>query len=137
MSLVVTVAVIALVYVYVLMNRQARLRWLQQIDLPGLWREQSTEQAEAQGAQLRELRLLGGMASGDYWLLHNGHERRGRWHFRGDELSLSDQQGEAQKLVLRVFRPGEISLQGPDGKARLFYKQIDNVVSLHKPTGEK
>lgn len=132
MSLVVTVAVIALVYVYVRMNRQARLRWLQQIDLPGLWLEQS----ELQGAELRELRLLGGMASGDYWLLHNGQERRGRWHFRGDELSLSDQQGGAQKLTLRVFRPGAISLQGADGKARLFHKQIDNVVSLHKPTNE-
>ena len=62
MSVVVTAAVVVLVFIYLRMNRQARLRWLQQIDLPGLWREQvKTGQAEAS-----ELRLLGGIASGEY-----------------------------------------------------------------------
>jgi hypothetical protein len=32
-----------------------------------------------------------------------------------------------------LFKPGEISLQGADGKARLFHKQADNVVSLQPP----
>ena len=88
MSVVVTVAVVVLVFIYLRMNRQARLRWLRQIDLPGLWREQ----ANTEGAVASELRLLGGIASGDYLLLRGSQEQRGHWQFRGDELVLSPRQ---------------------------------------------
>ena len=131
MSVVVTVAVVVLVFIYLRMKRQARLRWLRQIDLPGLWREQ----AKTEGAVASELRLLGGIASGDYLLLRGSQEQRGHWQFRGDELVLSPRQGDSQTLRLRLFKPGEISLQDVDGNARLFHKQADNVVSL-QPSGK-
>ena len=130
MSAVVTAAVVVLVFIYLRMNRQARLRWLQQIDLPGLWREQvKTGQAEAS-----ELRLLGGIASGEYRLLEGDEEQRGQWQFRGDELVLSPRQGDTRALTLRLFKPGEISLQDASGTAQLFHKQTDNVVSLQPPS---
>ena len=62
MPLVVTALVIVLVFLYLRMNRQARLRWVRQIDLPGLWREQDSGAARIP----RELRLLGGIAAGDH-----------------------------------------------------------------------
>jgi hypothetical protein len=77
--------------------------------------------------------LLGGAAAGDYLLLQGVQEQRGYWQFRGDRLLLSPSQGDPITLTLRLFKPGEISLQGADGKARLFHKQADNVVSLQPP----
>ena len=131
MSAVVTAAVVVLVFIYLRMNRQARLRWLQRIDLPGLWREQVKTEGKPKPV------------SYDYWghrfggislLLEGGEEQRGQWQFRGDELVLSPRQGDTRALTLRLFKPGEISLQDVDGNAQLFHKQTDNVVSLQPPS---
>lgn len=129
MSLALTAAVVVLVFIYLRMNRQARLRWIRQIDLPGLWHEQSV----ADNAEPWEIRLFGGAAAGDYLLLQGVQEQRGHWQFRGDRLLLSPSQVDTIALTLRLFKPGEISLQGAEGNARLFHKQADNVVSLQPP----
>jgi len=117
-----------LVFVFLRMNRQARLRWLRQVDLPGLWHEQDSGSARTP----RELRLLGGLATGDYRLLEREHEQRGQWRFQGDQLLLTPEQGEVEVFSLRLFKPGQISLQGAEGDARLFHKQADNVVSMQR-----
>ena len=128
MPLLVTTLVIVLVFVFLRMNRQARLRWLRQVDLPGLWHEQDSGSARTP----RELRLLGGLATGDYRLLEREHEQRGQWRFQGDQLLLTPEQGEVEVFSLRLFKPGQISLQGAEGDARLFHKQADNVVSMQR-----
>ena len=128
MPLVVTTLVIVLVFLYLRMNRQARLRWVRQIDLPGLWREQDSGAARIP----RELRLLGGIAAGDYLLIEGQREQRGQWVFRGDQLLLTTDQGQTEVYVLRLFKPGQISLQAGEGDTRLFQKQADNVVSIQR-----
>ena len=128
MPLLVTTLVIVLVFVFLRMNRQARLRWLRQVDLPGLWHEQDSGSARTP----RELRLLGSIATGDYRLLEGEHEQRGQWRFQGDELLLTPEQGEVEAFSLRLFKSGQISLQGAEGDARLFHKQADNVVSMQR-----
>ena len=129
MPLLVTTIVIVLVFVYLQMNRRARLRWVREIDLPGLWHEQDSGSSRIP----RELRLLGGIAKGDYRLLEGERERRGQWRFQGDQLLLTPEQGEVEVFVLRLFKPGQISLQAAGGEARLFHKQADNVVSMQRP----
>jgi len=128
MPLLVTTLVIVLVFVFIRINRQARLRWLRQVDLPGLWHEQDSGSALAN----RELRLLGGIANGDYRLLEGEREQLGQWRFQGDQLLLTPEQGEVEVFSLRLFKPGQISLQGAEGDARLFHKQADNVVSMQR-----
>jgi hypothetical protein len=129
MPLLITTLVIVLVFVFLRINRQARLRWLRQVDLPGLWHEQDSGSARIP----RELRLLGSIASGDYRLLEGEREQRGQWRFQGDQLLLTAEQGEDEVFSLRLFKPGQISLQGAGGDARLFHKQADNVVSMQRP----
>ena len=128
MPLLVTTLVIVLVFVFLRMNRQARLRWLRQVDLPGLWHEQDSGSARTP----RELRLLGSIATGDYRLLEGEHEQRGQWRLQGDELLLTPEQGEVEAFSLRLFKSGQISLQGAEGDARLFHKKVDNVVSMQR-----
>jgi hypothetical protein len=79
------------------------------------------------------LRLLGGIAAGDYLLIEGQREQRGQWVFRGDQLLLTTDQGQTEVYVLRLFKPGQISLQAGEGDTRLFQKQADNVVSMQRP----
>ena len=101
MPLVVTVLVIVLVFLYLRMNRQARLRWVRQIDLPGLWREQDSGAARIP----RELRLLGSIAAGDYLLIEGQREQRGQWVFRGDQLLLTTDQGQTKYMFCVYLNP--------------------------------
>jgi hypothetical protein len=48
-------------------------------------------------------------------------------------LLLTTEQGQTEVYVLRLFKPGQISLQAGESDTRLFQKQTDNVISMQRP----
>ena len=109
MGVLLTLLVAGLVILYLRSNRKARVKWLQNLALPGQWVSQLN------GASLS---LTGGTSS------------TGRWNYRGAILTLEGEQSRA--YTVQLAQPGVISLLREDGTAELFHKQSTNVVPLAK-----
>jgi hypothetical protein len=121
MGVLLTLLVAGLVILYLRSNRKARVKWLQNLGLPGQWVSQLN------GASLS---LSGGYDSGEYRWQTGGTSSTGRWNYRGSILTLEGEQSRA--YTVQLAQPGVISLLREDGTAELFHKQSTNVVPLAK-----
>ena len=121
MSVLITLLVVGLVIVYLRSNRKARVKWLQNLSLPGHWVSQRDG---------THLSLAGGFDAGEFTRQGDTLSDRGHWRYQGDTLTLHGAQQHA--FTVQMFQPGVISLTGEEGTAELFHKQSDNVVPLAK-----
>lgn len=126
-SLLVVIAVTALVVVWVRGTRRNRVAWLGRLDLPGVW--------EREGDWGR-LELSGGLEHGDYRISDGdgAPDRTGRWRLEGHTLKLSSG-GAEQDYDLRLFQEGKIGVDGPGLERRIYQKVPSNVVPLRGNSG--
>jgi len=124
-SLVLVIVVAVGVYLWTRGVRENRRRWVERLDLPGLWRWQDHE---------GELELAGNLDRGRYRLLDGEVEERGAWRLDGHNLVLEPEPpGQAASLDLRLFKEGTIGIHGPGRERRIYIKQRGNVVPLRRP----
>lgn len=123
-SLIVVIAVTALVVVWVRGTRRNRVRWLARLDLPGIW--------EREGEWGR-LELTGSPDSGRYRISdgEGADDQTGRWVLEGHTLVLENSAGERREYDLRLFQEGKIGVDGPGLERRIYQKVPSNVVPLH------
>lgn len=122
-SLLVVIAVTALVVVWVRGTRRNRVQWLARLDLPGIW--------EREGEWGR-LELTGGLDEGSFRIADGEGEadRAGKWRLEGHTLVFSMEEGQSVECDLRLFQEGKIGIDGPTLERRVYQKVPSNVVPL-------
>ena len=122
-SLLVVIAVTALVVIWVRGTRRNRLRWLARLDLPGIW--------EREGEWGR-LELSGELDGGSYRIAdgEGSEDRTGTWRLEGHTLVLTSSAGGRLEYDLRLFQEGKIGVDGPGLERRIYGKVPSNVVPL-------
>ena len=108
MALALLVGVVVLVGIYLRANRQARQRWLNQVNLPGPW-------AFEDGAG--KLTFAGTLAQGTFTREDAaGTLLQGHWQVQENVLALIS--GEIiERYAIRFFQPGVVSLARQDDGA--------------------
>ncbi|MGD8416549.1 MAG: hypothetical protein PVH91_05790 [Pseudomonadales bacterium] len=127
-SLLVVIAVTVVVVLWVRGTRRNRVRWLERLDLPGIW--------EREGEWGR-LELTGGLDHGSYRIAEGASNVRlaGSWRLEGHTLHLTDEGGETRDYDLRLFQEGKIGIDGPGLERRIYQKVPSNVVPLRGRSG--
>lgn len=127
-SLLVVIAVTALVVVWVRGTRRNRVRWLGRLDLPGVW--------EREGEWGR-LQLTGDLDGGKFRLSEGGsaEDQSGSWRLDGHTLVLTSKANDPREYDLRLFQEGKIGVDGPGLERRVYQKVPTNVVPLHGKSG--
>jgi len=123
-SLLVVILVAAVCGYWVWSTRAQRRRWLERLDLPGVWDWQDHD---------GELVLDGDLDAGTYRIRDDGEEEHGAWRLEGHELVLEPRRGKATALDVRLFDAGKIGIHGPGREHRVYVKQRSNVVPLRRP----
>lgn len=119
-SLLLVAAVAAIAFIWLRGAQRNRLAWLKKLNLPGQWRSDSGV-----------LTLEGDMDGGQYRLVEGTRREQGRWSLNGNQMKLvPDSDEKPKRLDLRYFGPGEIGLDGPGLRARIYRRETDNVVPL-------
>ena len=123
-SLLVVVAVAILVVFWVQGARRNRLRWLQRLDLPGIW-----QWDDEKGT----LELSGELHAGSYRFREPQADEQGTWELRGHELLLTSNLDKTPRAYeLRFFDSGRIGLDGPGRARRVYVKEPSNIVPLRR-----
>ncbi len=122
-SLLVVIAVTALVVVWVRGTRRNRARWLERLDLPGIW--------EREGEWGR-IELVGSLDRGKFRIADGQDvpDRAGQWMLEGHTLILTGEDQQRLEYDLRLFQEGKIGLDGPGLERRIYQKVPGNVVPL-------
>lgn len=107
-------------------TRRARGEWLRALNLSGRWERQSGGGNNA----VRSLTFTGGLAAGRYEAKDGETVCRGEWRLRGHTLTLTPADGPASEFDLRLFKPGEIGLDGPGRERETYRRSTDNVIPL-------
>lgn len=119
-SLLLVAAVAAIAFIWLRGAQRNRLAWLKKLNLPGQWRSDSGV-----------LTLEGDTDGGQYRLVEGTRREQGQWSLNGNQMKLAPASDEKPKrLDLRYFGPGEIGLDGPGLRARIYRRETDNVVPL-------
>lgn len=126
MPLLILIVVVAVgVVLWTRAIRQNRLRWLERLDLPGVWLWQDED---------GEFELSGSFDRGNYRIRDQDREERGVWRLEGHALILTpDEPAAASTLDLRLFKEGTIGLHGPGRERRIYVKKRGNVIPLRRP----
>ncbi|MFP6815109.1 MAG: hypothetical protein VB949_05505 [Pseudomonadales bacterium] len=123
-SLLVVIAVCLVVLVWVRGARRNRERWLQRLDLPGIWRCDNEHGS---------LELSGELQSGTYRFREPDADEQGTWVLEGRMLILTSRLDESPRpYELRFFDSGKIGLDGPGRARRVYVKEPNNVVPLRR-----
>ena len=126
-SLVVVLIVAAIAFTWVRGTRRNRLRWLEKLDLPGVW--------EREG-EFGRLELSGSLHEGRYRFVEGGPEDEvGSWRLEGHELRLTPDGKAEVSYDLRLFQAGKIGIDGPGRERRIYDKARSNVVPLRGRSG--
>lgn len=123
-SLLLVVIVATGCALWVWRSHQLRQRWLQRLDLPGVWQWEDHDGV---------LELEGELDGGRYRIREDGGEEAGRWRLDGHDLVLEPGSGSPTALDLRLFSQGKIGVHGPGREHRIYIKQRSNVVPLRRP----
>ena len=119
-SLLLVAAVAAIAFIWLRRAQRNRLAWLQKLNLPGQWRSDTGV-----------LTLEGDVDGGQYRLVEGARREQGRWSLNANQMKLvPDSDEKSKRLDLRYFGPGEIGLDGPGLRARIYRRDTDNVVPL-------
>ncbi|MFW6093810.1 MAG: hypothetical protein ACODAC_07540 [Pseudomonadota bacterium] len=123
-SLLLVIGVTAICVLWVRGNRLNRRRWLERLDLPGMWMREDHDGV---------IELAGGLERGRYRLRDETEEEQGEWHLEGHDLVLEPRAGARSRLDLRLFTEGRIGVHGPGRERRIYVKKKGNVVPLRRP----
>ena len=123
-SFLLCVVVAALGWSWVRGARVSRLKWLSNLNLPGLWHWETDEGVQG------TLELWGEMGEGRYRYEDDGAREQGSWRVQGGALLFDGDDGRSERCELRVFEDGKIGLDGPRRPRRVYVKARNNVVSL-------
>ncbi len=123
-ALFVVIVVAALAFAYVKGTRRNRLRWLQRLDLPGIWHWEDHEGT---------LELAGSFEEGHYRFREPEGNESGRWVLQGQMLVLTPESGAGPASYdVRFFDEGKIGVDGPGRSRRIYVKEHSNVVPLRR-----
>lgn len=123
-SMLLVAAVAFIAFLWVRTMRRNRLRWLEQVNLPGSWT------ADADG-EVVNLELKGGYEGGDYVETVGSRTERGTWHVSGGAL-VFESVGDSSPCEMRVFDDDRIGLDGPGRARRIYQRSQSNVVPLRR-----
>lgn len=130
-SLLLVIGIACIAVLWVKGARKNRQRWLERLDLPGVWHWQPSDAARA-GAR-GSLELIGGLSAGTYRLVEQDGEESGNWALEGHTLQLSPAgAGSAGRYEIRFFDDGKIGIDGPGRERRIYVKEPTNVVPLRR-----
>ena len=122
-SLLVVAAAAAIAFIWLRGAKRNRLAWLKRLNLPGEWRSESGT-----------LNFEGAIEGGRYRLAEGAGREQGHWSLDSRQLKLApDSDGAPKRYDLRYFGPGEIGLDGPGLRGRIYRRETDNVVRLKTP----
>ena len=122
--LLVVIAVALIVVVWVRGARRNRLRWLERLDLPGVWNWDDGEGT---------LEFTGELHAGSYRFREPDAPERGEWVLEGHTLVLTAAgEGAPRSYELRFFDSGKIGVDGPGRERRVYVKEPSNVVPLRR-----
>lgn len=127
LSLVVVIIVTAGVFFYVRASRGARRKWLEQLDLPGVWHWRDGD---------ARLSLGGGLDRGQFELREGEGVWRGEWSLTGHTIYLQGH-SRSESMDLHMFQRGSIGLEDSSGVRRVFSKEAGNVVALRPGKGSE
>ena len=134
MSLVVVIGAAVLAYVYIKTNRQARVRWLNKVALPGRWMLETTDEVAHQTTS--SVVFSGNASSGSFRSQGVFEFEHGLWEVQGHTLVLNPAgRPDFAEFELHLFKPGQIGIEKQDGTRLLLSKQANNVVAL-RPTNK-
>ena len=127
-SLLLVAVVSLLVWTWVKGTRANRAKWLNSLNLPGLWHW------ETEDAYTGSLEMWGSVAEGGY-RMRDGEpgamfEQKGSWRVEGHSLIFEPDAGATEVYDLRLFEPGRIGLHSPRHPDRVYVKARNNVISL-------
>ncbi len=123
-TLIVVIAVAALAFAYVRGTQRNRLRWLERLDLPGIWHWEGHDGT---------LELAGSFEEGHYRFREPEGNESGRWALQGQLLVLTPESGsESANYDVRLFDEGKIGVDGPGRSRRIYVKEHSNVVPLRR-----
>ena len=123
-ALIVVIAVAVLAFAYVRGTRRNRLRWLERLGLPGIWRWEHHEGT---------LEMSGSFEEGHYRFREPEGNESGRWALQGQMLVLIPESGTGPaNYDVRFFDEGKIGVDGPGRSRRIYVKEHTNVVPLRR-----
>jgi hypothetical protein len=123
-SLLLVIVVAVVVVVWIRGTRRNRLRWLERLDLPGIWHRHNEEGT---------LELGGELDTGSYRFREPQADEHGTWVLEGHRLVLTANLDKTPRAYeLRFFDNGKIGLDGPDRPHRVYVKEPSNVVPLRR-----
>lgn len=123
-GLLVVIAVAALAFAYLRGAHRNRLRWLDRLGLPGIWRWEDHEGT---------LELAGSLEEGHYRFREPDGNESGQWALEGQILVLTPESGSGSaRYDLRFFDEGKIGVDGPGRSRRIYIKEHTNVVPLRR-----
>ncbi len=130
-SLLVVIGIACVVVLWVRGARNNRQRWLERLDLPGLWHWQPSEATDP-GVR-GSLELSGDLSVGTYRLVESDAEETGSWTLVGHTLQMSPTGADSSaRYEIRFFDEGKIGIDGPGRERRIYVKERTNVVPLRR-----
>ncbi len=123
-ALIVVVAIL----VWFKIVRDARRRWVEELDLVGTW---DLDVSESDATPL-SVTFHGNTDNGTYWVQSIDNNVDGDWRLSGSSLVLVDPERGDLEYEVRLFDKGSIGINGPDHDHALFKKRSENIVPLRR-----
>lgn len=125
-TLGVVAGVLAILAVWIVRTRSARRRWLQLLDLPGMWILEGSEKEQVR------IEFFGTPKDGQYIESLQDKIVAGNWRLSGSSLILTPNEREDQTFEIRSFESGRIGINGPGRDRQIFQKKANNVVPMRR-----
>lgn len=120
--------VVLIVVVWIVSTRDARRRWVTQLDLPGTW------DLETSGSEDPPCSIwFGGNEDAGTFVVQSIDETtEGQWRISGSTLVLADEEHGDREYSVRLFEHGTIGIHGPARERQVFVKRSENIVPLRR-----
>ncbi|MFP6797070.1 MAG: hypothetical protein VB933_08395 [Pseudomonadales bacterium] len=124
MSQITVVLIVALVALWFRSARKTRTRWLEQLNLPGVW------DLDDSHSRTISLEIRGTLSAGKYRFRTDNRNESGEWRIAGQSIAFSVDGGSEERCELRLFGAGRVGINGPRHIRQIYVKRADNVVPL-------
>ena len=124
MSQMTVVLIVALVALWYRSARKTRARWLEQLNLPGVW------DLDDRHSRTISLEMRGTRSAGIYRFRTDNRTETGKWRIARQSIVFSVNGGGEERCELRLFDVGRIGINGPQHIRQIYVKRADNVVPL-------
>ena len=127
-SLSVLAGVLIVLLIWIVRTRSALNRWVQLLDLPGIWELESSDEIKV------SIEFFGTLKNGQY--IESLHDKivAGNWKLTGSKLVLAPNQQAEQMCEIRSFDVGRIGIHGLLRDKQIYQKRANNVVPMRRST---